>query len=73
MITVTIAINGNVIMARSAVNRLAEIGKYVCDDETLIEHDPADGAVMLAAKMLGTLHDDPDRVVAEVVRARRRR
>lgn len=63
MITVAIAINGKTIYARSAVNRLAEVGKYVLDDGTYIEHDPDDGAVALAIKMLETIKDEPDQVI----------
>lgn len=67
MISVSIAINGKPIFARTAVNRRREIGKYVLDDGSFIEHDPDDGAVALAIKMLQTIHDKPD----EVIRAAR--
>jgi hypothetical protein len=43
------------------VNRLDELGGYVCDDGTLIEHDPADGAIALAIKALGTIREVPPR------------
>ena len=59
MISVSIAINGEPIMARSAVNRLEAIGKYVCDDGSFIEHDPNDGAVALAIKLLQAIQDNP--------------
>ena len=57
MLTVSILINGRPVYARSVVNRLAELGGYVCDDGSLIEHDPADGAVELAVKALRTIHE----------------
>ena len=55
MMTVAILINGHPIMARSAVNRIKEKGVYVCDDGTEIKHDPKDGAVSLAHKLLDTI------------------
>ena len=57
MLTVSILINGRPVHTRSVVNRLDELGAYVCDDGTLIEHDPADGAVALAIKALRTIHE----------------
>ncbi len=55
MLTVAILINGNPIMARSAVRgerspdgRIA----YLVDDGATIQHDPDDGAVALAQKLL---------------------
>lgn len=65
MISVSIAINGEPIFARTAVNRLAEIGKYVVDDGSYIEHDPKDGAVALAIKMLETIKENPDKVIKQ--------
>lgn len=62
MIGVYITINGTPIYARTAVNRLKETGKYVCDDGSLIEHDPDDGAIALAIKLLETLEDNPDAI-----------
>lgn len=62
MIGVYITINGTTIYARSAVNRLREKGVYVCDDGTAIKHDPDDGAVALAIKMLETIEDEPDKL-----------
>jgi hypothetical protein len=51
VISVSISINGNSIMARSAVN-LSELENgncsYAVDDGSKIEHDPDDGAVELA-------------------------
>lgn len=59
MITVTVAINGKVIYARTAVNRIKERGGYECDEGTLIQHDPEDGAVALAKKLLDTITETP--------------
>ena len=60
MITVAILINGNPITARSAVNR-EELSngecKYHCDDGTIITHNPDDGCVSLAKKMLDTIKE----------------
>lgn len=61
VLTVSILINGRPLYTRSVVNRLAELGGYVCDDGTLIEHDPADGAIALAIKALGTIREVPPR------------
>lgn len=60
MITVQILINGEVIYARTAVNRLRELGHYVLDTGERIIHEPDDGAVALAIKMLHTIEDKPD-------------
>lgn len=60
MITVSIVINGEAIYARTAVNRLKEHGVYVIDTGERILHDPADGAVALAVKMLHTIADDQE-------------
>ena len=61
MITVSISINGNTIMARSAVNKGDEDNmgraRYACDDGSHIRHNPGDGAVVLAKKMLDTIVD----------------
>jgi hypothetical protein len=62
--TVSILVNGRPVHTRSVVNRIAELGGYVCDDGTLIEHDPADGAVELAIKALRTIHEVPPRQTA---------
>ena len=61
MIGVYITINGEPIFARTAVNRLRERDVYVQDDGLEIKHDPDDGAVALAIKMLETIQDNPDR------------
>jgi hypothetical protein len=59
VLTVSILINGRPVHTRSVVNRLDSLGGYVCDDGTLIEHDPADGAVALAIKALRTIREVP--------------
>lgn len=60
MLTVSILINGEPIYTRSVVNRIREKGGYVCDDGSLIEHDPDDGAVELAIKALRTIREVKD-------------
>ena len=61
MITVAILINGNPIMARSAVNtgKLAKDDEiiYHCDDGQKIRHNPDHGAVVLAKKLLDTINE----------------
>ena len=58
MISVIISINGNPIMARSAVRKKDNLGinktdsEYVLDDGNKVLHNPDDGAVKLAIKML---------------------
>ena len=61
MITVSIAINGVVIMTKSVI-RIEEPGKnklakYKSDCGKIIEHDPDDGAINLSHKMLDLLHE----------------
>ena len=60
MITVQILINGETIYARSAVNRLKEHECYILDTGERIIHEPADGAVKLAIKMLHSIEENPD-------------
>jgi hypothetical protein len=66
MITVAILINGQPIMARSAVNQMRTdaLGRtlYRVDDGTELWHRRDDGAVELAKMMLGTIRetDTPD-------------
>jgi hypothetical protein len=61
MITVSILINGNPIMARSAVNKGPQKGmnkkfcRYEVDDGSDVYHNPDDGAVKLAIKLLKTI------------------
>lgn len=55
MLTVTISINSEPIYTRTVVNRLKEKGGYVCDDGTLIKHDPKEEAIALAKKALDTI------------------
>ena len=61
MITVAILINGQPIMARSAVNSGAILPNgaviYDVDDGSQIHHRPSDGAVQLAMKMLETIQE----------------
>lgn len=62
MISVAIMINGNPIMARSAVNKGvwqegAKKCQYELDDGNTIYHDPEDGAVKLAIEMLKTIKE----------------
>lgn len=64
MISVVILINGQPIIARSAVNRRAELGVYVVDDGSHVEHNPDDGAVALAIKLLQTVKEPPPRGVS---------
>ena len=60
MITVTILINGQPIITRSAVrkekgNRKGKVSHYMVDTGNIIEHNYDDGAVPLAKKMLDTV------------------
>lgn len=60
MISVSICINGNPIMARSATNTGETRGrfvKYAVDDGSNVWHDPDDGAVALAKKLLDTIKE----------------
>lgn len=60
MLTVSILINGNPIMARSAVNRgTLPNGDtlYAVDDGSEITHRREDGAVALAKKLLDTIRE----------------
>jgi len=62
MIAVAILINGNPIMARSAVNVGESYSKkgaceYDVDDGSVILHKQADGAVKLAIEMLKTIKE----------------
>ena len=60
MISVAIMINGNPIMARSAVNveTMGDTCKYDVDDGSEIFHKPEDGAVKLAIEMLKTIKEE---------------
>ncbi len=62
MITVSISINGEPLFARTAVNRLEEHGVYILDTGERIHHNPDEGAVALAHKMLATIESDPDQL-----------
>lgn len=57
MITVSILINGQPIFTRTAVNRIKEKGGYVLDTGEIVKHDPEDGAVRLAIKLLKTIKE----------------
>lgn len=61
MISVAIMINGNPIIARSAVNEGEGRGSNKCryrlDDGSNIMHHPNDGAVKLAIEMLKTIKE----------------
>jgi len=59
MITVTILINGNPIITRSAVRNITgEPNEYLLDDGKTIAHFSSDGAVELAKKMLDSIDKD---------------
>jgi len=60
MISVSIAINGTPIIARSAVRVKDESNGnsiYDVDDGSKLTHNPDDGAVKLAIKMLKTVKE----------------
>ncbi len=60
MISVAILINGNPIMARSAVNKDKKVNNktvYQVDDGSNILHRQSDGAVKLAIKLLKTIKE----------------
>ena len=62
MITVTILINGNPILTRSARNLgqsedNPDLCFYKVDDATIVAHKPSDGAVALAHKLLDTIKE----------------
>lgn len=62
VISVTIYINGQPIIARSAVRkekgtRKGKISHYMCDEGTIIEHAYDDGAIPLVKKMLDTVKE----------------
>jgi hypothetical protein len=62
MISVVISINGHPITGRSAVNTLRKVdgkSEYRIDDGSIVLHDPADGAVVLAKKLLDTIYVEP--------------
>lgn len=60
MISVIIKINGKAITGRSAVNTgetRGEATRYAVDDGTSVWHDPEQGAVPLAIKLLETIKE----------------
>lgn len=61
MITVSIAINGNPIITRSAKRiegNEGETCKYKVDDGRIVEHEYNDGASKLAIKLLEGVKDE---------------
>lgn len=76
MITVAILINGYPLYTRTAVNRIPSQGGYRMDDGSIIKHNPKDGAVKLAIKMLKSIHEekslnDPKREAIEIMQNQR--
>ena len=60
VLSVSIAINGEPIFARSAVNRGEQpsgFTKYEVDDGSTVLHKPEDGAVKLAIQLLKTIKE----------------
>ncbi len=62
MITVSISINGSPIYTRTAVNigndnKRYNVDRYKVDDGEIIFHDPKEGAIVLAKKMLDTIKE----------------
>jgi len=57
MLNITIHVNGQTVYSRSArnIDDTDKINKYQCDDGSIIEHNPDDGIVLLAKKMLDTI------------------
>jgi hypothetical protein len=62
MLTVAILINGQPIVAKNAVNQMRKNKKgevaYKTDSGELVWHDPVDGAIALAHKLLDTIRND---------------
>lgn len=62
MLTVAILINGQPLVARSAVNqcRMNDSGEtaYRVDTGAIIYHRPEEGAVELAKKLLDTIYEE---------------
>ena len=53
MITVSILINGQPLITRSAIRKTGKVNcTYEMDDGNIIHHKPKDGAIKLAIKML---------------------
>lgn len=60
MLGVTIHINGQVIYARTAVLRGGDgkgMARYETDTGQVVWHDPEDGAMVLAKKLLDTIKE----------------
>ncbi len=62
VLTVAILINGRLLVARSATNKGFDAKKgrvrYHVDDGSDVWHDPDDGAVALAKKLLDTIKEE---------------
>lgn len=62
MLTVGIFINGNPLVAKNAINQVRRNRKgqvaYKTDSGEIIWHDPEEGAVVLAKKLLDTIRND---------------
>lgn len=57
MLSVSIFINGKPIYTRTAINKIKEKACYVLDTGDKVIHEPKDGAVALAIKMLKTIRE----------------
>ena len=57
MMTVSIFINGKPIYTRTAVSKIKEKCCYILDDGSKVIHDPKNGVVELAIKMLKTIKE----------------
>lgn len=64
MFTVNILINGNCILARSAVNQGKLLGgkdgelAYKVDTGQIVYHNPVEGTVALVRKLLNTIEEE---------------
>lgn len=62
MLTVAILINGNPLVAKNAVNQTRRNAKgqvaYKTDSGEILWHDPDEGAIALAHKLLDTIRND---------------
>lgn len=82
MFTITAFVNACPIFTRTAVNvgevpgTYTGICRYKIDDGTVIEHNPKDGGVVLAIKMMAGIHEqgvnDPKVIQREAKKALRR-
>ena len=64
MLTVGIFINGGLIVGKNAINLkiVGEDGQvsYMTDSGEIIQHQPGDGAVVLAKKLLDTIRNEKE-------------